>query len=289
MELFRVHCWLPLALVISCAFSPVIARPGRSVEPKDDRFKICSADISGSRAVTREAKAAACSALLEQRDLNAYSTALIYMHRANAYNVGDPRKLSDLLSSVKVDPTFSYGWAKLCALYNWGNPDKTNALRACNVAVDQNPEDPGVWVHLGDVYADSKDYQKAIGMYDRSIKLHSKWMHPWINRGWAYLQLGDTQRAVRDFDRAIQIAPDYAMGYLNRGTVELKLGQPDRAEVFFDKGIAIDPACAACFYGRGLAKATVGKDGQGDMAAALKLDPKAADGFASLNLLPPNR
>lgn len=95
-----------------------------------------------------------------------------------------------------------------------------------------------------------KNYEKAIILLSKVIKLAPDSKLAYISRGSAYLKLNQIDHAKDNFNRAIGIDPKYARAYHMRGLVEEKLGNDADALADFDRAIDIDPSYGAAYYSR---------------------------------------
>lgn len=248
-----------------------------------DLAKLCASETLGERAVPAADKIGACTKLIEAKEAAPRQKALFHIYRANGYvAIKDTvRNIADLEQATKVDPTYSYAWAKLCSSTNWYLKDRPKALGQCNAALKLNPNDSGALTHRGDVYLTMRQYAMAEKDYNASIALHRDWIWPWSNRGMARRRSGRFDAAIRDFDHVIRLSPDFAEGYVQRGVTRLKLNDVAKALADFEKGLKVDPGCATCLYFRGIVRKKNGDvaGGAEDVAAALAKDALAIDEY----------
>ncbi len=94
----------------------------------------------------------------------------------------------------------------------------------------------------GLVYNNAGDYHKAVGAFDKAIKLDPDLAIAYSNRAWAYIELGEYEQAIADCTRAIAVDPDLAIAYSNRGWAYIELGQYEQAITDYDRAIELDPS-----------------------------------------------
>src|SRR5882672_5939631 len=68
--------------------------------------------------------------------------------------------------------------------------------------------------------AASRNFQRAIQLYDQAIALEPSRAEPYYKRANALKDLGRLDAAVASYDQAIERKPDYAYAYCNRGFVQ---------------------------------------------------------------------
>lgn len=195
------------------------------------------------------------------------------------------------------------------------------ALQDYDQAIRLNPENVAALISRAGLLSSEGRYEAAILDLDRAIELQPENARAFYNRGYAYFSKGDYARAIQDYSFAITLDPNMANAYNNRclaravagrdlvraladcdaahmlaplsldvrstrGFVFLKLGDPELALHEYDTVLQLDPNRAAALYGKGLALIAIGKavEGKREQAAALALDPEAADFFARYGL-----
>lgn len=101
---------------------------------------------------------------------------------------------------------------------------------------------PEVFLHLGDIYFDRKDYNKAVMYLEAAFKIDfSKKVRLGIlnKLGRTYGKLGENEKAVEAFEEAIRLYPDATVPYNNLGVLYVRTGQLDRAIDVFERALKI--------------------------------------------------
>jgi tetratricopeptide (TPR) repeat protein len=101
--------------------------------------------------------------------------------------------------------------------------------------------------------AASKDFTRAIPLYDQAIAANPASAEPYYKRANALKDVGRLEEAVASYDQAIERRPDYAYAFCNRGAVQQKLGLLAQAVSSLDQAIALEPTDAMAHYNRALA------------------------------------
>jgi tetratricopeptide (TPR) repeat protein len=168
-----------------------------------------------------------------------------------------------------------------------GNFDK--AITAMKDATTAKPDEPILWVALGDAElgaADAaakaakaankpqdadinKQYSDAADAYKKSIDLNATAKKPnpdaaaaaYNNMGQAYAKMGNTADASAAYEGAAKSLPAQAgMYYYNEAATMLNANKNEEAAAAADKAIAVDPKRAEAYYIKGqslIGKATV--------------------------------
>ena len=80
-----------------------------------------------------------------------------------------------------------------------------------------NPKDTAVLAELGNLYFDAQDFARAIGYYEKVLKLAPKNVTVRTDMAIAIFSLQDADGALSEMDTALQIAPNDANALFNRG------------------------------------------------------------------------
>lgn len=143
------------------------------------------------------------------------------------------------------------------------------------------------------VWADRKDYEKAIKDYTKAIELNLDFANAYYYRGLVWQNLNKNNKAIADFDKAIEcysktikINSKDAELYLRRGNVWYNKMAFGKAIEDYDIAIKINSDFADAYYSRGLAWVAInGKDNEKaiaydkaieDYTKAIKLKPNYA-------------
>src|SRR5262245_60874321 len=82
-----------------------------------------------------------------------------------------------------------------------------------------NPNYVPAYMERASVYAQERDYKRAIEDYSKAIELNSSQIEAYNNRGVIYTVTGEYDKAIADFDHVLQLDQDYIPGYNNRAVV----------------------------------------------------------------------
>ena len=100
-------------------------------------------------------------------------------------------------------------------------PAPAARLPRLRAATQAHPEDPGVWVALGNAYFDANQPPEAVKAYERALTLKPGDPNVLTDLGVMYRRLGQFQEAVARFQAAAAAAPTHVQSRYNLGVVYL--------------------------------------------------------------------
>lgn len=242
--------------------------------------------------------------------------------RGNAYSqLGDNgRALADLDRAIQLAPDNAQAYV-IRGLANNRRGQKQLAMQDYETALQRSPRYPQALANRAALLSEEGKYDQAIGDLDEAIKADPDNPVAYYNRGYAHFAKHEYDKALADYDAAIKLEPGMGLAYNNRcliraitgkdlvaglqdcdtaqklmplnidvritrGFIDLKLGDPRLAVKEYNDALDIDPNRPLALYGRGIARIMIGetREGEGDKAAALTLDPEVADQFAIYGL-----
>ena len=140
-------------------------------------------------------------------------------------------------------------------------------LEGCTALIESGGQTPqglvAAFNSRGNVHLNNRNYDRAIGDYNQTIRLDPKYAIGFHNRGLAYLRKGRLDPAIEDFDAAIRLNPKYTAAFINRALAYQEKAQwdfdaylaegvyEDRAIQDLDEAIRLDPNNATAFRNRG--------------------------------------
>jgi tetratricopeptide (TPR) repeat protein len=100
--------------------------------------------------------------------------------------------------------------------------------------------------------ATSRDYERAIQLYDQAIVANPSSAEAYYKRANALKDAGRLEEAVHSYGEAIRHKPDYAFAYCNRGYVQHRLGLLAESLSSYDNAITFAPTDVVAHYNRAL-------------------------------------
>lgn len=128
----------------------------------------------------------------------------------------------------------------------------SKALKHLNDSLKSLPKNSETLSTLGNVFFELKQYDNALDYYIKSIKIDSKNHEAWSNKGNALCSLKRYEEAIAHYDRALNLKPDYAEGWFNKGNILNKLKRHDEAITHYDKALSLKPDYAEAWSNKGV-------------------------------------
>jgi tetratricopeptide (TPR) repeat protein len=125
-----------------------------------------------------------------------------------------------------------YYWRALLMGHFFANPRLQKADLKCAVALD--PGNVDIWVSLGHMAAERRQWSEAIECYESGIEAEPGNFFPWYGRALVYMTLRRFDEALQDINVAIKIHPNLAYGYEVRGQIYERMGELEEAVADLD-------------------------------------------------------
>jgi len=109
-------------------------------------------------------------------------------------------------------------WYKISmAYYSLGR--YYNSVSSINKALSLNPNNPGYWIHKGDVLQSEKcsRFDEAIESYKTAMRLQPKNPGPLIKLGSLYDSRNNHQEAIESYNKALELNPDNPEIWYHKG------------------------------------------------------------------------
>jgi len=131
----------------------------------------------------------------------------------------------------------------------------------------------------GDMLASLGDYDVAIIVILRALRLYPIYADAHHRLGMIYLQRGDTDKAIEHFSSEIRIRPDLTKGYTKLGPLLQRQGKVGKAEQLYRRGLTFSADKAALHYQLALllAKQKRFDEAIENIRICLKSDPNSAE------------
>ena len=84
------------------------------------------------------------------------------------------------------------------------NPDRREAVRLLNKALDLDPKFPEAHFELGKIYFDEENYPQAIGAYERAVSLRPTFAEAYYRLSRAYAMVGNQKKAQEAAEQSVK-------------------------------------------------------------------------------------
>jgi tetratricopeptide (TPR) repeat protein len=135
-------------------------------------------------------------------------------------------------------------------------------LRADGSVVEVASHNASAYVWRGHLFLNRGDFAKALGEFDKAIKVdpYDELAYiAYVERGLIDGALENYENALIDYDRAIELRPEHPEAYLLRGQVYDFLDEHEEAIADYTRAIDLKPGFANAYAHRGFALEALGK------------------------------
>ncbi|HDN94490.1 MAG TPA: tetratricopeptide repeat protein [Nitrospirae bacterium] len=103
------------------------------------------------------------------------------------------------------------------------------------------PDDPKQLAAIGDTYFENQNFQQAIIVYEKAIKLNPKDVDTHNDLGLAYLYTGRPEKAIKTIKKGTEINPIYQRIWLTQGFILLSAQKQEEAKQALEKAVELGP------------------------------------------------
>jgi protein O-GlcNAc transferase len=163
------------------------------------------------------------------------------------------------------------------------NSNLESAEQYLNQAIQLDKKNYHVLRLLGIVFAQRKQYLKALEYLKKSIDIFPKNALALSNLGNVYLELKDYENALLAYDKSIKVDPTYEEAWSNKGNLLRKVKQFDEALIHYDKALVLNPGYAEAWSNKGntLNDLKRNEEALSHYERALSLNPNYAEAWSN--------
>ncbi len=110
-----------------------------------------------------------------------------------------------------------------------------------NFLIKNKIYDPRIFINLGSIYYQLKQFDKSILLFDESIKKFPNSLEAYPNLASALVAKGRSDIAKKILNKSIEINPNYLKPYSNLAGIHVGEGDFEKAEYFLRKSLNINP------------------------------------------------
>jgi tetratricopeptide (TPR) repeat protein len=143
------------------------------------------------------------------------------------FGLGDIDKAIEFYkTTLTLEPNDKYSFYELGYCYaSLSAPDKDNALKYYNKAIDQDNNYYEAYFNRGLLYATQfKNLKKGHADLEKSIEIRPKNKRSYLYNGMLYRDEEDFEKAKNMFNKVIELYPNYAEAYFERAVTWYKIG-----------------------------------------------------------------
>lgn len=123
-----------------------------------------------------------------------------------------------------------------------GAPSMDALAEKLLATAQQNPKDPTVFIQLGDLYSDHKQYAKAIEYYGKALEIRPNDVNVRTDLGTAYWYAGDAPKALAEYENSLKVDRKHPQTLFNLGLVKWQgLGDTPGAIAAWKKLLQLNP------------------------------------------------
>ena len=141
--------------------------------------------------------------------------------------------------------------------------------------------------NLGVVFQEIREYQEAKNYYEKVIEIDPNHAIAQINLGGILNRLGEHSKAISCYEKAIEIDPNHVIAHNNLGTIFNALGNNPKAISCYEKAIEIDPNHAIAHNNLGTMFNVLGNNPKAISCyeKAIEINPNYTDALYNLGVL----
>ncbi len=133
-----------------------------------------------------------------------------------------------------------------------GMVDRSKEIRTLEELVQEDPENPDSWVHLGDLFYRGKQHNKAIEAYTKALSLRPRRIDVMVKLGNAYFDSNDYEKAIGAYSKALAIDPRNADTLTDLGVAYRRIRNAEKAIDAFRRAAQTDPSHSTSRYNLGV-------------------------------------
>jgi len=103
------------------------------------------------------------------------------------------------------------------------------------------PDDPNILNGIGYAFANSGEFEKAISLYYKALKIVPDSINIRLNLGFALVGSGRLEEAIKEYEEILFMRPDNAVAHNSLGVIFSQQGKINQAIVHFNQAVRINP------------------------------------------------
>ena len=147
--------------------------------------------------------------------------------------------------------------------------------------------DPRIFNNLGTIYLQLREFDKAILLFEESIKKFPGSLEPYTNLANVFLKKGNRDAAEKYLKKAIEINPKFLKAYSNLASIYVGEGNLRSAELILKRSIEINPKDINSLVNLGCVLRDLGNPKQAErfLKSALAINPEYDNALTNLGVV----
>ena len=137
----------------------------------------------------------------------------------------------------------------LIKLFNSNQYSKTK--KYCLDLINQYPKSLILLNLFGITLVNLGNFNKAINIFDKIIKLFPKNIDAYINKSHVFKKLGKLEEALLSYNKTLELNPNFIEVYNNKGNTLRDLGRLEEALLSYNKALELNPNLTEVYYNQG--------------------------------------
>ncbi len=153
-----------------------------------------------------------------------------------------------------------------------------------NFLIKSKIYDPRIFINLGTIYSNLKQFDKAILLFDESIKKFPNSLEAYTNLANVMLIKGKSDNAKKVLNKVIELNPNYLKPYSNMARIFVGEGNFEKAESFLRRSLEISPKDINTLVNLACVLKDLGNANQAErfLRDALEINPKSDSALINL-------
>lgn len=107
--------------------------------------------------------------------------------------------------------------------------------------VSKEPQNKDLWIELGNLHFDNKNYSGAVAAYSKAVELDPNNLNVRVDLGTSYSFLNKLNEAKEQFELVVKADPNHVIALFNLGVVAARQGKTAEAKNYWKKVIKLAP------------------------------------------------
>jgi len=183
---------------------------------------------------------------------------------------------------LQVDP-INFDAIQLLGVVSAQTKNYEKAVELITRALKINPRDDACHNNLGNALKNLKRFDEAINSYDKALNLKPDYAEAYSNKGVVMYELKHFDEAINCYDKALIIEHYYPEAHSNKGNALYELKRYDEAIAHYDQALSLKPDYHEAWVNKGVTLSQLKRydEAIAHYDQALSLKPDYAEGWSN--------